>query len=53
MHRLAKAVAQIVDAKTPYTYAHSIPVTDIALGVAEVLDFPPPRRRLLWTSLDA
>lgn len=44
---LAKAFAQIVDAKTPYTYAHSTRVTDIALGVAEVLDLPPPRRRLL------
>jgi HD-GYP domain-containing protein (c-di-GMP phosphodiesterase class II) len=39
--RVAEAFAQVVDAKSPWTYQHSSRVADIAVGIASQFDFSP------------
>jgi HD-GYP domain-containing protein (c-di-GMP phosphodiesterase class II) len=42
---IAQAFASVVDAKSPWTYKHSAGVADIAVGIAESLDFSPRQLR--------
>lgn len=43
MHKLASIFAHIVDAKSSYTYDHSLGVSRVAKRLAELLDLPLPR----------
>jgi len=47
LDRVAHAFASVVDAKSPYTAHHSEGVTDIAGGLAELLELDPPERATL------
>lgn len=47
LDRVAEAFAQVVDAKSPWTYRHSTGVADISLGMADYLGFSEDRRRWL------
>jgi HD-GYP domain-containing protein (c-di-GMP phosphodiesterase class II) len=48
LDRVAEAFATVVDAKSPYTAAHSEGVARIAVGLAELLDLDDPTRRDLY-----
>jgi HD-GYP domain-containing protein (c-di-GMP phosphodiesterase class II) len=43
--RVAEAFAQVVDAKSPWTFLHSSRVADIAVGIASQFDCSPGLRR--------
>lgn len=45
---LAKAFAQVIDAKSPWTYRHSEAVAETAVGIAHVLDFSADELQTLW-----
>jgi HD-GYP domain-containing protein (c-di-GMP phosphodiesterase class II) len=47
LDRVALGFARVVDAKSPWTYRHSEGVAAAAVGIAEVLDIPPEKIRLL------
>ena len=42
--RIARAFAQIIDAKSPWTYRHSERVAEIAVGIGDVLGLRPAER---------
>lgn len=42
---IAAAFAQVVDAKSPWTFKHSAGVADISVGIGEVLGFGPQELR--------
>jgi len=46
--RICEAFADVVDAKSPFTYRHSIGVAEVASRIAEALDLPDDRRKLVW-----
>lgn len=46
--RICQAFAEIVDAKSPFTFRHSIGVAELARGIADYLHLPPERVRLVW-----
>ncbi|MEG9436919.1 HD domain-containing protein [Edaphobacter sp. HDX4] len=46
--RICEAFAEIVDAKSHFTFRHSIGVAELARGIAEYLHLPPHRVRLVW-----
>lgn len=41
LDRIAEGFAAVVDAKSPYTATHSARVTDIAVGIAQQMNFAP------------
>jgi HD-GYP domain-containing protein (c-di-GMP phosphodiesterase class II) len=41
IHRVARAFAEIIDAKSPFTYRHSSRVAQIAAGIAQSLGMAP------------
>jgi putative nucleotidyltransferase with HDIG domain len=41
--RICEAFADVVDAKSPYTFRHSLGVTDAAVSIAQRLGLPSPR----------
>jgi putative nucleotidyltransferase with HDIG domain len=45
--RLCEAFADVVDAKSPFTYRHSVGVAEVASQIAEELDLPPDRCTLV------
>lgn len=45
--RILEAFADVVDAKSPFTYRHSLGVTEAAEGLAEQLGLDPARRQLI------
>ena len=45
--RICEAFADIVDAKSPFTYRHSIAVADVATSMARVLQLTPDRVQLV------
>jgi putative nucleotidyltransferase with HDIG domain len=45
LDRVAEAFANVVDAKSPWTYQHSMRVAEIAVGVAQQFDCPPELAR--------
>lgn len=45
--RICEAFADVVDAKSSFTYSHSVGVTNIAVGIATELGFDADRRRLI------
>jgi len=45
---IAQAFAEIIDAKTPYTYKHSSNVADFALGIARELGMSPDEQTRLY-----
>ena len=46
--QICEAFADVVDAKSPFTYRHSMGVAEVAVQIAETLELPPERRRLVW-----
>lgn len=46
--RICEAFAEIVDAKSHFTFRHSIGVAETARGIAEALRLRPDRVRLVW-----
>lgn len=47
LDQLALAFAEVVDAKSPWTYRHSNGVAEIAVGIAEVLGYPAEELRIV------
>jgi putative nucleotidyltransferase with HDIG domain len=45
--RICEAFASVVDAKSPFTYKHSIGVADVAVELAWELNLPPERIQLV------
>jgi len=45
--RICEAFASVVDAKSPFTYRHSIGVADVAVQLAEEMGLAPERVRLV------
>ncbi len=45
LDRIAEAFAQVIDAKSPFTYQHSTGVAKVALGIAATLGLPADRVR--------
>ncbi len=45
--RICEAFAEMVDAKSPFTYRHSIAVADVATSMARVLQLTPDRVQLV------
>ena len=45
--RICEAFGNVVDAKSPFTYRHSIGVTDVAVSLAETLGLAPERVSLI------
>jgi len=45
--RICEAFASIVDAKSPFTYRHSIGVADVAVQLAQEMDLSPERVQLV------
>lgn len=45
---ICEAFAEVVDAKSSFTYTHSIGVTHAAVGIAEELGFKPDRLRRMY-----
>jgi putative nucleotidyltransferase with HDIG domain len=45
---ICEAFADVVDAKSPFTYRHSMGVAEAAREIAETLELPEDRRRLIW-----
>jgi putative nucleotidyltransferase with HDIG domain len=46
--RVCEAFADVVDAKSSYTYQHSLGVTRVAEGISERLGLAAPQRRLIY-----
>jgi HD-GYP domain-containing protein (c-di-GMP phosphodiesterase class II) len=46
--RICEAFGEVVDAKSSYTYRHSLRVTDAATGIGRQLGLPSVRRRLIY-----
>jgi putative nucleotidyltransferase with HDIG domain len=47
MERVAEAFAEIIDAKSPFTFRHSVNVADIAVSIAQQLGMSPEARHQL------
>jgi HD-GYP domain-containing protein (c-di-GMP phosphodiesterase class II) len=47
LDQLAQAFAEVVDAKSPWTYRHSTGVADIAVGMADVLGYSSDELRIV------
>ena len=45
--RLCEAFADVVDAKSPFTYRHSLGVAEVATSIAQTLDLPKARCQLV------
>ena len=45
--RICEAFASVVDAKSPFTYKHSVGVADVAVELAFEMDLPPERIQLV------
>ncbi len=45
---VCEAFADVVDAKSPYTFRHSLGVTEVAERIAWNLGLPPARRKLVY-----
>lgn len=45
---ICEGFADVVDAKSPFTYRHSLHVADVAQKLAETMQFPLERRKMLW-----
>ncbi len=45
--RLCEAFADVVDAKSPFTYRHSLGVAEVAYNIASTLGLPEERRQLV------
>ncbi len=45
--RICEAFGNVVDAKSPFTYHHSLGVTEVAVAIAEELDLPSERVSLV------
>jgi putative nucleotidyltransferase with HDIG domain len=45
---ICEAFSDVVDAKSSFTYRHSIGVTHAALGIARQLGFPAPRTKVIY-----
>ena len=46
--RICQAFADVVDAKSPFTYRHSQGVAETALAIAQTMQLPAARRKLVW-----
>lgn len=46
--RICEAFAEVVDAKSNFTFRHSMGVADLARGIAHNLNLAPDRVRLVW-----
>ncbi len=46
--RIAEAFADIVDAKSSFTFRHSVGVTEAAMRIAQELDFGPERKKTMY-----
>jgi HD-GYP domain-containing protein (c-di-GMP phosphodiesterase class II) len=46
--RICEAFAEVVDAKSHFTFRHSMGVAKFARGIAQTLKLPPDRIRLVW-----
>jgi putative nucleotidyltransferase with HDIG domain len=46
--RICEAFAEVVDAKSHFTFRHSMGVAELARGIAENLHLPAERVRLVW-----
>jgi putative nucleotidyltransferase with HDIG domain len=46
--KICEAFAEIVDAKSPFTFRHSRGVAELARGIAENLHLPADRVQLVW-----
>jgi len=47
LDRIAKGFAQVIDAKSPWTYCHSEGVAEISVGIADVMGFDFRQRRYI------
>jgi HD-GYP domain-containing protein (c-di-GMP phosphodiesterase class II) len=45
LDNIAEGFAQVIDAKSPWTYRHSLGVSQVAVGIGQVLDLPRPDLR--------
>ncbi len=45
--RICEAFADVVDAKSPFTYRHSVGMAAAALGIAQTMGLPPERIQLV------
>ncbi len=45
--RICEAFAHVVDAKSPFTYRHSVGVAEVADEIAEALELPHERRQMV------
>jgi putative nucleotidyltransferase with HDIG domain len=45
---ICEAFADVVDAKSPFTYRHSVGVAEVAREIAVTLGLPRARRELVW-----
>jgi putative nucleotidyltransferase with HDIG domain len=45
---ICEAFADVVDAKSPFTYRHSVGVAEVAREIAVTLGLPRARRELIW-----
>ena len=45
--QICEAFADVVDAKSPFTFSHSVGVADAALGIAETMGLAPERIQLV------
>ena len=45
---ICEAFADVVDAKSPFTYRHSVGVAEVAREIAATLGMPRARRELVW-----
>ncbi len=45
---ICEAFAEVVDAKSSYTFRHSVGVTDVASLIANAIGFNPERKRLVY-----
>ncbi len=48
MNRICEAFAEVVDAKSHFTFRHSQGVAELARGIAENLRLPADRVQLVW-----
>lgn len=47
LDRICEVFADVVDAKSPFTFRHSVGVTEVAQGIANELGLSPERRRVI------
>jgi putative nucleotidyltransferase with HDIG domain len=47
LDRICEVFADVVDAKSPFTFRHSVGVTEVAQGIADQLGLSPERRRVI------